>query len=216
MSHAYREWDAAYVLGSLSTAERREFEEHLGACAECRAAVADLAAMPGLLSRVPDSWADEPTDVPESLLPRLVAASRRRRRVRTLGVGLASAAAAAAVTFALAVGGLLEGGDESVEYSLAQVIASPLEADVELTSHEWGTTIELECRYDDDGSYGAPSVYAMWLTDAEGNELELATWSAGPGATTRPTASTKLSASEIRRIDVRVAETGAVLLAVEP
>jgi anti-sigma factor RsiW len=25
----YREWDAAYVLGSLSTDERREYERHL-------------------------------------------------------------------------------------------------------------------------------------------------------------------------------------------
>lgn len=49
----FREWDAAYVLGALSPADRREFEEHLRTCADCRAAVAALAGMPGLLHLVP-------------------------------------------------------------------------------------------------------------------------------------------------------------------
>ena len=48
----YAEWDAAYVLGALSPAERREFEEHLEACEACRRSVAELAPMPGLLARL--------------------------------------------------------------------------------------------------------------------------------------------------------------------
>ena len=39
----YAEWDAAYVLGALSPAERREFEEHLDECEKCRAAVTELS-----------------------------------------------------------------------------------------------------------------------------------------------------------------------------
>jgi anti-sigma factor RsiW len=49
----YAEWDAAYVLGALSSDERREFEDHLSACSACQAAVAEFAGMPGLLGRVP-------------------------------------------------------------------------------------------------------------------------------------------------------------------
>ena len=49
----YAQWDAAYVLGSLSGAERREYEAHLEQCPSCRRAVAELAGMPGLLARVP-------------------------------------------------------------------------------------------------------------------------------------------------------------------
>src|SRR5689334_12737371 len=41
-------WDAAYVLGSLSSAERREFENHMSACPSCRAAVSELSGMPAL------------------------------------------------------------------------------------------------------------------------------------------------------------------------
>lgn len=49
----YREWDAAYVLGALAPAERRDFEAHLAGCAQCRAAVGELAGVPGLLAMVP-------------------------------------------------------------------------------------------------------------------------------------------------------------------
>ncbi|HUB57421.1 MAG TPA: AAA family ATPase [Mycobacterium sp.] len=46
----YAQWDAAYVLGSLSETDRREFEAHLPECRECRDAVAELSGMPALLS----------------------------------------------------------------------------------------------------------------------------------------------------------------------
>ena len=48
----YAHWDAAYVLGCLSTAERREYEQHLGTCTSCRQAVHELADIPRLLSRL--------------------------------------------------------------------------------------------------------------------------------------------------------------------
>lgn len=48
--HEYSKWDAAYVLGSLSVADRREFETHLAQCPLCREAVHTLAEMPAVLS----------------------------------------------------------------------------------------------------------------------------------------------------------------------
>jgi carotenoid cleavage dioxygenase-like enzyme len=48
--HAHATWDAAYVLGALSDADRREFEAHMAGCVSCREAVTDLAGMPPLLS----------------------------------------------------------------------------------------------------------------------------------------------------------------------
>lgn len=50
--HRYAEWDAAYVLGALSSADRHDYEDHLAGCAECREAVAQLTGVPGLLSIV--------------------------------------------------------------------------------------------------------------------------------------------------------------------
>jgi carotenoid cleavage dioxygenase-like enzyme len=49
-AHDYAMWDAAYVLGALSDADRREFEAHLDGCTPCRTAVAELTALPPLLS----------------------------------------------------------------------------------------------------------------------------------------------------------------------
>ena len=40
------------MLGALSPAERREFEEHLASCPSCQAAVSELAS-PGLLAQLP-------------------------------------------------------------------------------------------------------------------------------------------------------------------
>ncbi|MFY9765074.1 MAG: zf-HC2 domain-containing protein, partial [Mycobacterium sp.] len=42
----YTMWDAAYVLGSLSSAERREFEAHMTDCPLCGSAVGELSGMP--------------------------------------------------------------------------------------------------------------------------------------------------------------------------
>jgi len=49
----FREWDAAYVLGSLSAEDRRDFERHLPTCPACAAAVAELAGLPGILAVLP-------------------------------------------------------------------------------------------------------------------------------------------------------------------
>ncbi|MBU2667691.1 zf-HC2 domain-containing protein [Actinoplanes bogorensis] len=44
--------DGAYVLGALSPAERAAYEGHLATCSFCREAVADISALPDLLSRL--------------------------------------------------------------------------------------------------------------------------------------------------------------------
>lgn len=48
--HEYATWDAAYVLGSLSAQDRREFETHLPDCPSCWAAVTELSGIPALLA----------------------------------------------------------------------------------------------------------------------------------------------------------------------
>src|SRR5215510_7100522 len=97
----YELWDGAYVLGSLSPAERREFEAHLDGCRECSRAVRDLAGLPGLLGRIgPEIFEEsEPEPVPETLLPRLSRAVRRQQQRRTwLTAGIAAAAAVVVTT----------------------------------------------------------------------------------------------------------------------
>ena len=47
------EWDAAYVLGSLSATDRALFEAHLEGCDACTRSLADLAGLPGVLRMLP-------------------------------------------------------------------------------------------------------------------------------------------------------------------
>jgi Putative zinc-finger len=125
----YREWDAAYVLGALSPEERREYETHIAECEECAVAVAELAAMPGLLAAVdldsvdlsPDTGAgrDLPRLAPD-LLPRLLAAARReRRRTRRAMAGALVGVAAVTATVALVLPAALGGGDPTGDASVA-------------------------------------------------------------------------------------------------
>src|ERR1700735_5837467 len=51
-NHEYATWDAAYVLGSLSPADRREFEGHLCVCPLCSQSVSELSGIPALLSKL--------------------------------------------------------------------------------------------------------------------------------------------------------------------
>ena len=51
-THEYAMWDAAYVLGSLSSVERRAYEAHLSTCPSCREAVGELGGIPALLAQL--------------------------------------------------------------------------------------------------------------------------------------------------------------------
>lgn len=92
-------YDGAYVLGALSPADRRLFEEHLPTCPACRRSVGQLAGLPGLLARVsPETLAEDPDapgdpPVPPTVLPELLRRVRRDRRRRTLAVAVGAAAA---------------------------------------------------------------------------------------------------------------------------
>jgi len=80
--------DAAYVLGALSPADRREFEDHLRDCPDCRDAVQRLAGMPGLLALTTVEDIEETgPGVPVTILPALLARARSIRRRRRLAIG---------------------------------------------------------------------------------------------------------------------------------
>src|SRR5215510_13888284 len=123
----YELWDGAYVLGSLSPAERREYEAHLDGCKDCSRAVRDLAGLPGLLGRIgPEVFEEsEPEPMPETLLPRLSRAVRRRQQRRTwLTAGIA--AAAAVVVTSAGVLALDNSGSSSPEASPPSTSSSVL------------------------------------------------------------------------------------------
>ena len=221
-----REWDAAYVLGALSVDDRRRFERHLAECPDCAASLSELAGLPALLGTVTTAEAEEsleraPQPAP-NLLPKLMAdVARRRRRTRRIAVGLSigsivGAAALGALVVPGVVSSIVDPAPSSVTVQLERVTPSPLSASIRLVEQGWGTRIDVECSYAGGGDYAAAADYAMYVTDADGEEARIATWAAAPGQTVTPSASTSLSVGEIRSVDVRAVTTGKVLLRGSP
>jgi hypothetical protein len=208
---------AAYVLGALPASERSAFESHLTECADCRQAVADLAGIPGLLSRVsPDDLAD-PLPVPDTLVAGLLRAVRRSSRRRRLVVGVLSAAAVVlAVTgTALVVDQSHGDGDQAGPSMTAMtaVVDSPVTASVSLVAHHWGTEINMKCRYADASEWSRP--YDLVAVDDNGTSYNLASWVVGPGKTASVTGSVPVQPDHIDRLEIRL-PSGAPLLRLSP
>lgn len=231
-------WDAAYVLGALSPAERRAYETHLRECERCAESLAELAGLPGLLSRVPredalaliaepaaaaqaqgDGSSEQPSarsgsgsDVLPSLLHR---ARRHRVRARWLVAGLSAAAAAVVVgVAAFVLPAVLQPQAPAADVVMHQVEPSPLSADLRLTAEPWGTRIDSRCSYARVGgdSGGHPWGYAMVVTDRAGKQYEVSTWTAEEGTTATPVATTSVPVADIASVDIRSAGDGTVLL----
>lgn len=88
----------AYLLGALDPRERAEVELHLGQCRRCRDEIAELAPLPGLMSRITvDEAISGPPPVDDAMLERLLTAATRERRTARIRRGLLAAAAAVAL-----------------------------------------------------------------------------------------------------------------------
>ncbi|MFC8599842.1 anti-sigma factor family protein [Isoptericola sp. NPDC057191] len=221
----YREWDAAYVLGALGPADRRELEEHLAGCDDCRAAVAELAGVPGLLASVPPehALALDPREAPAEVVPfaGLVGAARRsRRRRRTLVAVAASAVLVGGVGAGLA---LDPGGADpvpatsspapaaqSVLVDLAPVGAVDVRASLTATARPWGTSLEWSCTYPPrSGAYdpAEPVTYALVVVDRDGGRTVAATWAGEGTSATGLGASSAVPLDRIARVEIARADT---------
>jgi Predicted transmembrane transcriptional regulator (anti-sigma factor) len=227
----FAEWEAAYVLGALGAADRREFEDHLAGCPECRSAVAELAAMPGLLGALPSADAMAmlaPVErvaahapgirPPADLLSRLQARIRRARRIRRWRIGSITAAlAAAAVVVGIVLPGAIDAVQHpAVELSLQQTMPGPVTASVRLTALPWGTDISMTCTY-----HGAIATYpgypidyryGLYLVDRAGATTRVSSWTALPDRTITTEGSTATPVVQLVRVELRDLDTGAVLL----
>ncbi|MCV7340943.1 anti-sigma factor family protein [Mycobacterium haemophilum] len=228
-SHHYAMWDAAYVLGSLSATDRREFEAHLANCPACRQAVAELSGMPALLSQfnheevaaISESGSTSGTalatlEMSPKLLPSLLATVRWRRRRTRLTTWVASAAAAVVLGIGVFVGvqGHFATAPQQVTASaepMAQVGTSLLTSTVSLSSQHWGTFINLRCV-----CLAPPDAHhdtlAMVVVGRDGSQTRLATWVAEPGHTATPAGSISTPLEQIAAVQVVAADSGQVLL----
>jgi anti-sigma factor RsiW len=224
--HDYATWDAAYVLGSLSPADRREYEAHLRVCPSCREAVAELSGMPALLSKLDSNTVaaindgDHTTEAPPNLLPSLLSTVRQRRH-RSRLMTWSSAAAAAAV---LAIGVFvsvpsLTGHSPTPAAPQASVAALPmaqvgttlLASTVSLSSQQWGTNIALKfvCMAP---VYAHHDTVALVVVGRDGSRTQLATWVAIPGHSATPAGSVSIPQNQIAAVQVVLADNGKVML----
>jgi len=218
----YAIWDAAYVLGSLSATDRREFETHMAHCSACREAVADLSGVPGLLSQldrqeVAAIGESGPLSATPELLPSLLAAVRWRRRRMRVATWVASSAAAVVLAIGVFAGVQaayhLTAPQQATASAqpMAQVGTALLTSTVQLSSQHWGTSINLKC------VCLAPlnahhDTLAMVVVGRDGSQTRLATWVAEPGHTATPAGSISIPVDQIAAVQVVAADSGQVLL----
>lgn len=225
----YVTWDAAYVLGSLSSDERREYEAHLQTCPQCRAAVAELTGIPALLAKLnPDELgalddgreADAPPLRPQALDSLLDTVRSRRRRSRWVTTAaIAAAAALLAIGSVIAVSpeilGLRTGTEQSAAPALemTKVSETPINATISMTGYGWGTRIDMACTYGDWGQRDAPPQnLGMVVVGRDGSHTQVATWLGLSGATALPSANTPMPMREIAAVQLVSPESGQVLL----
>ena len=204
---------AAYVLGALPAGERATFEQHLTGCEDCRQTVAELAGLPGLLSRVSPADLTDTAPVPDTLVPRLLREVRRSGRRRRLVVGGLAAAAVA-----LAVAGTATIVDRAQPQSPAgvamqAVVPSPVTATAALVRHGWGTEITMKCRYSDQSTWSRP--YTLVAVDDRGTSYEIGSWVVGPGKTASVSGSVPVQPEHIDRLEIRLT-SGTPLLRLRP
>jgi hypothetical protein len=225
----YVTWDAAYVLGSLTSSERREYEAHLATCERCRSAVAEISGVPALLAMMDledvraldDETSETPPLRPEVLDSILDKVRWRRRRSRWLtsaAVGVAAALLAVGVVIAIRpeIVGLENYSPEETTQAMdmAKVSETPINASISLTGFGWGTRIDMACSYGEWGQAGTipPQNLGMVVVGRDGSHTEVATWLGVSGATALPSATTPMPKDEIAAVQLVSSDNGKVLL----
>jgi anti-sigma factor RsiW len=222
-THDYATWDAAYVLGSLSPADRREYETHLSVCPLCNHAVSELSGIPALLSKLDGGTvaamsSEQPSVVAPNLLPSLLSeVQRRRRRVRMV-TWTSGAAAAVLLAVGLFVSIAWQHPTSSAPpqasvsaLPMAQVGTTELASTVSVSSQRWGTYIDLNCVCLAP-VYAHHDRLAMVVVSRDGTHTQLATWVAEPGHTATPAGSISTPVDQIATVQIVSADNGQVLL----
>ncbi len=231
--------DGAYVLGSLSADERREYEDHLSGCGRCRAQVAELTALPGLLGRLPTSRAldllptgaiagSELTAEADSLTPTELAppadlarrlqrrAGRTRLRARMTAVGAALVAAAVAVVVVLGIQSIRPAPTVTAELAPTTALGSPadLTASVKLYRRAWGTEVDTECRHKVTaaGEYSQLQ-YGLYVIGSDGSESLVSSWRGIAKSQIDTVAATATPIDRMSRLELRSIDDDRLLLA---
>ena len=181
-----------YLLGAISPADRSTAERHLARCADCRAELAGLAALPGRLGSVPASdmarlagdehggagRGEHPRDVPLQTLLDRSARIRRRLRWRRLAV----AAAAVVIVGGGAVAGsraLYSPSGPAGPWAATVTGSDPqtgMSATVEYRSLPWGLALQVQV-----SGISPGTKCELQVVDASGHDVPAGGWMVAAG-----------------------------------
>ncbi len=213
----YGDWDAAYVLGALSPADRSEYESHLATCPRCQGLVSEIAGLPGLLSQVGPDDAARLTDPqplespPESLLPTVLAAvrsQRNRARTRLLAVAAGLALVLGGFLLAQVLGRVVPEVDQRIAFE--PVGTSGITANVQLVPLPTGTRVEVECQ--DAAGAEVGSKLSVVVADTAGRRQPVKEWVVQPDKVNRPSGETPLRISQIDAVEIRNTTTDVLVM----
>lgn len=194
----------AYVLGALEPPERAEVEAHLPDCAACRDALAELAALPGLLGRLS---ADEatlggvaPPSGPVDRALQEVAHAQRSQRRRLRGwQALAAAAVIAAVAAVVPLWWSSPG--LALEPRAVSQQGAQVEGMLLVTATDWGMEVELELR-----NLPAGRGYTLVAVAHDAHETTAASWAATETGEVRLTGSCYLPIDRLAHLEVHTSD----------
>jgi anti-sigma factor RsiW len=193
----------AYLIGSLAPTERSALDRHLSCCSDCRAELATLAPLPGLLGRLPAADVRDGALVPDpALLPRILdtvraehsAARRRLRRWR-----LAAAAAGIVAVAALAIPPLTAVATPGATLLTAAGVTAGGSGD--LAARPWGTAVALSLK----DLPPAPG-YVAYAVARDGHTQIAASWGATTDGSAAVTGATAIPRTELASVQVRTVD----------
>ena len=214
----FAQWDAAFVLGALSPADRHDYQRHLEQCSTCRKAVAELVPLPGLLAGIspppsPEPAPPAPTDMLDGMFQKDL--EHRRRRRALLG-RIAATVATLALVLGIPATLLTQTPQDTVAVELAPVtdVYTTMSVDVELKPAAWGTRLAIACEYPPTSAYADPSAwYGLLVTDTTGVTTQVSTWQAVSDDVVTLDASTAVDLDDIESLTVVTASGKEILTA---
>jgi hypothetical protein len=211
------EWDAAYMLGALSTEDQRTYENYLAANPDDAAALRQLDDMPAILSALSRDEAVALTDIvdakrepPTGVVLLARAAAERQRRSRRMFIATAVGIAAALAVVGGVVGATVFPRTATVQ-TAAMAPMQPgaragLTAQLAITEKKWGTELNWACQYTKGWARGVAS-YDIVVTTTDGVQTTVGSWKPAGDDATGLSAATSIPASAIRSVDIRVSGT---------
>jgi anti-sigma factor RsiW len=204
----------AYVVGALDHNERADLEVHLARCPMCRDELAELAPLPGLLSRltVDEVLAGPPTlesaDADGAMLDRLLATAGRERHRASRTRWLAAAAAVVVLAGASTGAIVATGGHGTHWQQTVSGAAGPVHLQVKLVDQANGTKLDMTM-----SGVARGERCSLVVVGGDGRKETAGWWDATYAGTAHITGTTSISRHDLTQLRV-VTDAGKTLVAV--